>query len=121
MKNNLNSDKIVWSDNAIDELQRRLTQREIEPDEIDEVLEDEDYVEFWPEEIEEFDPPTQAIPIGQATPVSLPPTASDFPWPISVKSTIFWYGSDMKSNADVTLTVPDVDGVDEYEFRITRA
>lgn len=120
MKNNLNSDKIVWSDNAIDELQRRLTQREIEPDDLDEILEDEDYVEVEPEEIEDYEPPTDATETPPV-PVSLPPTVVDFPWPISVKSTIFWYGADMKSNADVTLTIPDVDGVDEYEFRITRA
>ncbi len=122
MKENLNSDKIVWSDSAIEELRQRLSDPTIiddietyEPPVPDDLVgEIEDYVS--PEEngdpevgVIEFVPPSPPLE-----------TEVDFPWPITIKSNTVWYGADMKSNDDVTLTWDDVPGVTDYEVRITR-
>ncbi len=123
MTDNVNSDRIVWSDSAIEELRQKLTDPTIVddaetyasevPDDL--VGEIEDYVN--PEE----DPgvPDNSDPIYLPTPPPIE-TQVDFPWPIIVKSNTVWYGADMKSNDDVTLTWTDVPGVTDYEVRITR-
>lgn len=123
MTDNVNSDRIVWSDSAIEELRQKLTDPTIiddaetygvaVPDDL--IGEIEDYVN------PEADP---GVPENSDT-IYLPPpppveTEVDFPWPISIKSNTVWYGADMKSNDDVTLTWTDVPGVTDYEVRITR-
>ncbi len=129
MKENLNSDKIVWSDSAIEELRQRLS----DPTIIDDI---ETYEPLVPDdlvgEIEDYYPGDEegngdygdADPTGSTGEVfpAVPPIDIhvDFPWPITIKSNTVWYGADMKSNDDVTLTWDDVPGVTDYEVRITR-
>lgn len=123
MTDNVNSDRIVWSDSAIEELRQKLT----DPTIVDDA---ETYASEVPDdlvgEIEDYVNPEEdpGVP-DNSDPIYLPPpppieTQVDFPWPISVKSNTVWYGADMKSNDDVTLTWTDVPGVTDYEVRITR-
>lgn len=116
---NIGSNRIIWTEESIDDLRQRLTQYELEDyEEEDEVDETEEIIDS--EQFEESEPPSSEVdPISTVVPPIQPNI--DFPWPISLKSTTFSVSGGKTSGADVVLTWTDIPEADAYEVRITGA
>ena len=113
-KEKIFSNKIIWDDDDLRDVVRRISGLDSVENLVDELSADQ------------FTDPILGIPVDVTvptippTPDPPPPPTISYPWPISVKSTTVKNDALGNPVIDVVLTFPDVPGADRYEVRLTR-